>query len=110
MQHALPDHLTGTVLEGRYELGPRIARGGTATVYRAVDTRLQRVVAVKLMHAHLAEDPDDAAETRARIRGLEESLDQCWDLLRQRRAREEFGEDPDAAGARPVPQVEGYLQ
>lgn len=57
MQHALPDHLTGTVLEGRYELGPRIARGGTATVYRAVDTRLQRVVAVKLMHAHLAEDP-----------------------------------------------------
>ncbi|MEX5256241.1 protein kinase domain-containing protein [Kocuria arenosa] len=57
MQHALPDHLTGTLLEGRYELGPRIARGGTATVYRAVDTRLQRVVAVKLMHAHLAEDP-----------------------------------------------------
>ncbi|MEX5294904.1 protein kinase [Kocuria sp. CPCC 205268] len=57
MQHALPDHLTGTVLEGRYELGPRIAHGGTATVYRAVDTRLQRVVAVKLMHAHLAQDP-----------------------------------------------------
>ena len=40
MQHALPDHPTGTVLEGRYELGPRIARGGTATVYRALDTRL----------------------------------------------------------------------
>ena len=57
MQHALPDHPTGTVLEGRYELGPRIARGGTATVYRALDTRLQRVVAVKLMHPHLAEDP-----------------------------------------------------
>ncbi|MFI7579917.1 protein kinase domain-containing protein [Kocuria kalidii] len=57
MQRAFPDHRTGTVLEGRYELGPRIARGGTATVYRAVDTRLQRVVAVKLMHAHLAEDP-----------------------------------------------------
>ncbi|GAA1752618.1 Stk1 family PASTA domain-containing Ser/Thr kinase [Kocuria aegyptia] len=60
MQHALPDHLTGTLLEGRYELGPRIARGGTATVYRAVDTRLQRVVAVKLMHPHLAEDPTAA--------------------------------------------------
>ncbi|MFI7483022.1 protein kinase [Kocuria sp. M1R5S2] len=57
MQHALPDHLTGTLLEGRYELGPRIARGGTAAVYRAEDTRLQRVVAVKLMHPHLAEDP-----------------------------------------------------
>ncbi|MFF0988658.1 Stk1 family PASTA domain-containing Ser/Thr kinase [Kocuria nitroreducens] len=57
MQHALPDHLTGTLLEGRYELGPRIARGGTATVYQAVDTRLERIVAVKLMHPHLAEDP-----------------------------------------------------
>ncbi|MFF0943453.1 protein kinase [Kocuria sp. CPCC 205300] len=57
MQHALPDHLTGPLLEGRYELGPRIARGGTATVYRAVDTRLERTVAVKLMHPHLAEDP-----------------------------------------------------
>ncbi|MGQ1837113.1 Stk1 family PASTA domain-containing Ser/Thr kinase [Kocuria turfanensis] len=57
MQHAHPDHLTGSLLEGRYELGPRIARGGTATVYRAVDTRLERTVAVKLMHPHLAEDP-----------------------------------------------------
>ncbi|HST72715.1 MAG TPA: protein kinase [Kocuria rosea] len=57
MQHAAPDPLTGTVLEGRYELGPRIARGGTAAVYRAVDTRLERTVAVKLMHPHLAEDP-----------------------------------------------------
>jgi serine/threonine-protein kinase len=49
--------MTGTVLEDRYELGPRIARGGTAGVYRAVDTRLERTVAVKLMHPHLAEDP-----------------------------------------------------
>jgi tRNA A-37 threonylcarbamoyl transferase component Bud32 len=57
VQHALPDHLTGPLLEGRYELGPRIASGGTATVYRAVDTRLERTVAVKLMHPHLAEDP-----------------------------------------------------
>ena len=65
MQPAHPDHLTGTVLEGRYALGPRIARGGTASVYRAVDTRLQRTVAVKLLHPHLAEDPA-AAERFAR--------------------------------------------
>lgn len=51
--------------------------------------------------------PDDQ---RARLRELEEALDQCWDLLRQRRAREEFGEDPDAAQPRPVGEVEGYLQ
>ncbi len=38
------------------------------------------------------------------------ALDQCWDLLRQRRAAREFGTDPNAAQARPVPEVEGYLQ
>jgi hypothetical protein len=49
-------------------------------------------------------------EQRARLQELAEGLDQCWDLLRQRRARTEFGEDPDAAHARPVGEVEGYLQ
>lgn len=47
---------------------------------------------------------------RAQLRRLEESLDQCWDLLRQRRARREFGENPDGAHDRSVSQVEGYLQ
>jgi hypothetical protein len=45
-----------------------------------------------------------------RLRKVEAHLDQCWDLLRQRRAREEFGEDPDAARSRPVDDVENYLQ
>lgn len=52
----------------------------------------------------------DSAEEQARLRALEESLDQCWDLLRQRRARRGAGEDPDSAQARPAQQVEGYLQ
>ena len=47
---------------------------------------------------------------RQRLDALERELDQCWDLLRQRRAREEFGEDPEAAEPRPEPEVEGYLQ
>jgi len=47
---------------------------------------------------------------KARLRRLEEQLDQCWDLLRQRRAREEFGMDPDEAGARDPDTVEHYLQ
>ena len=51
--------------------------------------------------------PEDA---RARIAQLEVTLDQCWDLLRQRRARMEFGEDPDAVGVRGADTVEGYLQ
>ena len=45
-----------------------------------------------------------------RLASLEESLDQCWDLLRQRRARREAGQDPNAAHARDVREVEGYLQ
>jgi len=49
-------------------------------------------------------------EERAQLRSVEESLDQCWDLLRQRRARREFGESPGDAAARPAPEVEGYLQ
>jgi hypothetical protein len=49
-------------------------------------------------------------EQRARITQLEQDLDQLWDLLRQRDAKRQYGEDPDEAKARPEPQVENYLQ
>ena len=49
-------------------------------------------------------------EERGRLRNVEEALDQCWDLLRQRRARSEFGQNADEAAARPTEEVEGYLQ
>lgn len=49
-------------------------------------------------------------EERARMHRIDEQLDQCWDLLRQRRARAEFGENADEATARPVDEVESYLQ
>jgi hypothetical protein len=49
-------------------------------------------------------------EDRQRLESLERQLDQAWDLLRQRRAREELGEDPDQARERPVDEVESYLQ
>jgi uncharacterized protein DUF2630 len=52
----------------------------------------------------------DSAEEHAQLRSLEEALDQCWDLLRQRRARKDVGDNPDNAQARPVQEVEGYLQ
>ena len=45
-----------------------------------------------------------------RLRDLEVQLDQCWDLLRQRRARRDAGQDPDIAAVRPEGTVEGYLQ
>ncbi|MBO0856492.1 MAG: DUF2630 family protein, partial [Nocardia sp.] len=47
---------------------------------------------------------------RARLADLEVQLDQCWDLLRQRRARMDAGQDPEQAQANTVKQVEGYLQ
>ena len=49
-------------------------------------------------------------EEHARLKDLEEALDQCWDLLRRRRAARESGNDPDAEQAHSVGEVEGYLQ
>ena len=45
-----------------------------------------------------------------RLQTIEVELDRCWDLLRQRRARREFGQDPDGASVRDEGTVEGYLQ
>ena len=58
----------------------------------------------------LAEGALSSEQERERLRSAEEALDQCWDLLRQRRARREFGEDPDSAQVRPAAEVEGYQQ
>lgn len=49
------------------------------------------------------------AEDRARLQRIELELDQCWDLLRQRRAKAEYGDDPDTARPRTINDVEGYL-
>jgi hypothetical protein len=49
-------------------------------------------------------------DDRARLRELNVSLDQCWDLLRQRQALRDAGENPDAAHSRPTDEVESYLQ
>ncbi|ORT57895.1 DUF2630 family protein [Streptomyces sp. CB03238] len=48
-------------------------------------------------------------DERVRLRTLEVQLDQCWDLLRQRRAKSEYGDNPDNAATRPPGEVEGYL-
>jgi hypothetical protein len=49
-------------------------------------------------------------EEHARLKELEEALDQCWDLLRRRRAARESGHDPDAEQAHGTSEVENYLQ
>ena len=62
------DPLTGRIVDSRYEVGQRVARGGMATVYKAYDRRLERDVALKLMHAHLADSPDFVARFRREAR------------------------------------------
>ncbi len=66
------DAMTGRLLDGRYRIGGRIARGGMASVYEATDMRLDRTVAVKVMHPGLGDDDEFAArfvrEARAAAR------------------------------------------
>ncbi|MGB3356298.1 MAG: DUF2630 family protein [Mycobacterium sp.] len=51
----------------------------------------------------------DESEEHRRLQSIEVQLDQCWDLLRQRRALRASGGDPDDAQVRPAGEVEGYL-
>jgi hypothetical protein len=55
-------------------------------------------------------DDESESERRERLAEVKVELDRCWDLLRQRRAREEFGLDPDEAAARPADVVENFEQ
>ncbi|MDQ0736699.1 DUF2630 family protein [Arthrobacter agilis] len=77
---------------------------------------LQRIQALVQEEHELREQPQDAGageahqDHAARLKQVEEHLDQCWDLLRQRRAKADAGEDPGEADARPISQVEGYRQ
>ena len=71
---------------------------------------LGRISALVDEEHKLRESGEHTDDQRARMQELEAHLDQCWDLLRQRRAKRQYGENPDEAEPRPEPQVEGYLQ
>jgi uncharacterized protein DUF2630 len=62
------------------------------------------------LRAKLAAGEISGQAEHEQLAAAEAALDQCWDLLRQRRARREFGEDPASARLRPVTEVEGYRQ
>ena len=62
------------------------------------------------LRALLAAGELTTEQEHEQLRTVEEQLDQCWDLLRQRRARREFGEDPSGSATRSASEVEGYLQ
>ena len=69
-----------------------------------IDELVAEEKALRANHSGLTDDD------RARLTSVEQQLDQCWDLLRQRRARAEFDENTDDIAERPVGEVEGYLQ
>ncbi|MFI5695190.1 DUF2630 family protein [Kribbella sp. NPDC051586] len=77
---------------------------------KSIISRIDDLVAEEkdLRSKHAAGQINDDDE-HARLKAVEIELDQCWDLLRQRRARREFGENPDDAQARSADTVEGYL-
>jgi hypothetical protein len=59
---------------------------------------------------YVAEEQELRERYQRRLQNLEVALDQCWDLLRQRRARLDAGQNPDEATVRPASEVENYLQ
>ncbi|AYE97640.1 DUF2630 domain-containing protein [Mycobacterium paragordonae] len=64
----------------------------------------EKALREQVQHGEISTD-----EEHDRLRRLEVELDQCWDLLRQRRALRETGGDPREAAVRPADEVEGYL-
>ncbi|BCW56722.1 hypothetical protein J2790_003413 [Paenarthrobacter nicotinovorans] len=72
--------------------------------------RIQSLVEEEHRLRDSAGSEHDGDDNRARLAHLEAQLDQCWDLLRQRRAKKDAGENPDEAEPRPVSEVEGYRQ
>ena len=71
---------------------------------------LNRIHALVDEEHSLREGTEHTDDQRTRMQQLEVQLDQCWDLLRQRRAKRQYGEDPDDAEVRPASEVESYMQ
>lgn len=73
-------------------------------------TVLERIQELVDQEHHLYEQGGMDDDERRKLADVEVELDQCWDLLRQRRALREFGEDPSRARVRPEEVVENYEQ
>lgn len=80
----------------------------------SIANRIENLVAEeqKLRRAEAADSSktEQLEDDQRRLRDVEVELDRCWDLLRQRRAHEEFGQDPDEAQVRDADTVERYWQ
>jgi hypothetical protein len=92
---------------------PRLRRNGHTGAVAADNNPLARIHELvdeeRELRARLQRREISADEEHARLRDLEVQLDQCWDLLRQRRALRETGGDPEQAALRPPGIVEKYV-
>jgi predicted nuclease with TOPRIM domain len=78
---------------------------------KQIITRVDELVAEEhQLRQKLAAGELSATEEHERLKKVEEELDQCWDLLRQRRAKQAAGLNADDAATRPVSEVESYVQ
>lgn len=75
-----------------------------------IQERIQRLVDEEHTLLQRGEGSESHNADRDRLRSIEVALDQCWDLLRQRRARREFGMNPSEAHVRDATTVERYVQ
>jgi hypothetical protein len=79
-----------------------------------IAARIERLVAeekdLRTREQADSQRTEQLEEDKERLEEVRIELDRCWDLLRQRRAREEFGQDPDEAEVRDPNTVERYLQ
>jgi hypothetical protein len=77
---------------------------------RDIQTHIEELVAEEHRLLEALEAKSLAKQEQERLEEVQVQLDRYYDLLRQRRAREEFGQDPNAAQLRPAETVERYLQ
>jgi hypothetical protein len=76
----------------------------------SIQNRIEQLVAEEQRLLAEGEGSGPSEGRHERLQELKVELDQCWDLLRQRRAHEEFGQNPDEAQPREARVVEDYLQ
>ena len=76
----------------------------------SVQAKIEQLVEEEQTLLSSGEGSDPDPEKHERLEQVKVELDRCWDLLRQRRAQEEFGEDPDQVSARDADTVEHFQQ
>ena len=97
-----PDHGSALVRASGHTGAVATDRDTLARIHALVEE--EKELRSRLQHHEISE-----SEEHQRLRAIETALDQCWDLLRQRRALRETGGDPREARVRPADEVEGYL-